>query len=406
MNDRVAARRRNQLIVGALLVLVAVLIDPLRGRPIDLGAARILMAIAGVFTLTLALAAGRPTLRRRVVGLLALSTIGYACLLALEGALALVAPPAATKLPLAGFQGRTIEDPVVGFRGAPGWVGRHDDGIVDVEYRQNSRGDRDDEEPLAGATKRVLLLGDSFTYGQALPIDETIQARIEALSNGAVDAYSLGVSGYSAIHSLRRFEQSDWWRGDDVVYLFFNNDVHTASRAWDYMRVQDGYAVARRKADGTPYTDEEAARQLRAALRADAAGFRAKLDAWLGLSRLRRMILAMLDRELRLTGMPTSAIDPAVADEAVRDVLEMRAHAESIGARFHVVVLPAPLEGGAREWSLATDGFITKLRAAGIEPALDLLHRVEPADYIAHDGHFSASGADKTAALVLELVSR
>ncbi len=309
-------------------------------------------------------------------------------------------------MPLAGFQGRTIEDPIVGFRSAPSWVGVHDDGIVYVEYHHNSRGDRDDEAPVAGATRRVLLPGDSFTYGQALPIEATIQARIEARSAGSVDAYSLGVSGFAAIHSLRRFEQSEWWRSDDVVYLFFNNDVHTASRQWDYMRVQDGYSVARRCPDGTPYTDEESARQLRAALAADPAGLRAKFDAWLGLARMRRMVVAMLDREIRLTGMPTSAIDPAVTDEAVRDALAMRAHAESIGARFHLVVLPAPMEGGVREWSLATGTFVTKARAAGLEPVENLLQQVEPADYVAHDGHFSASGADKAAQLVLELVNR
>jgi len=393
-------------VIGVLLVLAAVLVDPLRGRPIHLGAARTIVVLVGLFTIVLALAAGRPKLRRATVALLALSTIGYACLLALEGVLALVAPPAATKLALQGFQGRTMEDPVVGFRSTPSWVGTHDDGIVHVEYRHNSRGDRDDESPVAGATRRVLLLGDSFTYGQALPIEATIQARIEARSSGSVDAYSLGASGYAAIHSLRRFEQSDWWRGDDVVYLFFNNDVHTASREWDYMRVQDGYSVGRRRPDGTPFTDEEAARQLRAALEADPSGFRAKVDAWLGLARLRRMMVAMLDREIRLTGVPTSAIDPAVADEAVRDALAMRAHAESIGARFHLVVLPAPMEGGVREWSLATGTFVTKARAAGLEPAEDLLQQVEPADYVAHDGHFSASGADKTAQLVLRLVDR
>jgi hypothetical protein len=400
------AGRRTQLVVGALLVAAAVLVDPLRGRPIQLGSIRVLVVLVGSFTIVLALAAGRPKLRRSTVALLALSTIGYACLLALEGVLALVAPPTATKPPLAGFRGRTIEDPVVGFRSAPSWVGIHDDGIVNVEYRHNSRGDRDDETPVAGATRRVLLLGDSYTYGQALPIEDTIQARIESRAGGSVDAYSLGVSGYATVHARRRFEQSDWWRGDDVVYLFFNNDVHTPSHEWDYIRVQDGYAVARRHADGTPYSEEESARQLRAALDADPAGFRAKLDGWLGLTRLRRTVVALVDREVRLTGVPASAIDPAVIDEAVRDALAMRTHAESIGARFHLVVLPAPMEGAAREWSHATGSFVTAARAAGLAPIEDLLHEVEAADYVAHDGHFGPSGADKTAQLVLRVIDR
>ena len=93
-----------------------------------------------------------------------------------------------------------------------------------------------------------------------------------------------------------------------------------------------------------------------------------------------------------------------MVDEAVNDARAMRSRAEAIGAKFHLVVQPAPLEAGERTWSHGTGSFIAAARAAGLEPVEDLLHEVGPDDYVAHDGHFSAAGADKAAQLVLKIV--
>lgn len=338
-------------------MVAAVLIDPLRGRPILIGPVRVAVIIVGVLMVVLALAARRPRLRRATVAFIALGSVGYGSLLIVELVLAILSPPQATRMPLAGLRWRVMEDPQVGFRSTPGWSGVHDDGIVRAEYHHNSRGDRDDDEPVAGATRRILLLGDSFTYGQTLTREETIERRIEA--RAPFDAYNLGVSGYAAIHSLRRFEQSDWWRGDDVIYLFFNNDIHSGSREWDYVRVYDGYAVNRRNSDGTALTDEQLETQRLRSIGANPNTLTAKLSGWLALSRLRKTAVSLFDRELRLTGMPTSALDPIVVDEAVRDTLAMRAHAEELGAKFHLIVLPAPIEGGEQTWSQGTGSFIT-----------------------------------------------
>ncbi len=397
---------RIRIAIGALLIFAPIVIDPLRGRPWSLGALRIALVVIGVITVALALASRRPRLRRSLVAFIALTSIGYACLAFVELGLALVAPPKPTGRGIEGLPGRTIEDPQVGFRSTPEYQVVQDDGLVRVEYRHNARGDRDDDAPVAGATHRILLLGDSFTYGQNLARTETIEARLEALGEGAVDAYNLGVPGYAAIHSLRRFEQSDWWRGDDVVYLFFNNDIHTGSRAWDYVRVVDGYPVMRRKPDGTPYTDDEIRTQLQGALQVKPDGFTAKLSGWLALVRLRAMVSAVLDRELRLTGTPTAALDPTVADEAVRDALAMRARAESIGARFHLVVIPTPQEGAERAWSQGTGTFVARAKAAGLEPHEELLAEVGKDDYLVHDGHFSAAGADRAARLLARITGR
>lgn len=392
------------LAAGLVLALAAVAVDPLRDRPIDLGPAQLALLAAGGL-----LACSAPTLRHRrlrravAAALVALGAT-YGTLLGLELALGLVSPPRATRNALVDLRGMVVEDPVVGFRLAERWHGRHDDGVVAADYDTNARGDRDDDDPLPGAHRRVLLLGDSFTFGQALPRAHTIEAVIEAESHGAVDGYCLGVPGYSAVHARRRFEQSAWWHGEDVVYLFFNNDVHPASHALDYLRVVDGYAVPRRRPDGTAYDDAELRARLAVALGSDPASEWTWLAERSALARLWQLAAAAWDPELRRTGMPAAAFDPRVVDAVVEHVRAIEAHAARRGARFHVIVIPTMLEAAEGTWSRSTASFVDAARAAGLEPHVQLLERLDVDDYLAHDGHFARSGAREAALLVLDLV--
>jgi hypothetical protein len=400
------SRPLRWLVVGLVLVVAAVTGDPFLGRPMDLGAVQLGMLATGVLLAVLALGAHRPALRRATFAVTVLTAATYGTLVVLELTLALFGPPRATRDPLAALRGMVIEDPAVGFRLAPRWHGHYDDGIAQAEYETNARGDRDDEAPLAGASRSVLLLGDSFTFGQALPRAQTIEARIEARAGGSVDAYDLGVPGYSAVHALRRFEQSTWWRGQDVVYLFFNNDVHPGSHVLDYMRVIDGYAVPRRRPDGTAYAEDELRARLHGVLAADPERLAARIGARLGLQRLRRLVANIRDPELRRSGLPADAFDPGVVDEVVGHVRDMQALAAERGARLHVVVIPTPAEVADRAWSRSTAAFVAATRAAALDPVEVLLERLEVDDYLAHDGHFAAGGADEVAALVLELLER
>lgn len=393
------------MLAGLALIAAALVLDPLQGRPLGLGIIQLGMLAAGVLLVASSAVARRPRARRVLVraGVVAAST--YGTLLALELAAGLVGPPHATKNPLVALHGMMVGDAAVGFHLAPAWHGRYDDGVVATDYVVNARGDRDDDAPRPGASHRVLLLGDSFAFGQALPRAHTIEASLEAAS-ADIDAYNLGVPGYSAIHALRRLEQSDWWRGDDVVYLFFNNDVHPGSAALDYVRVIDGHPVPRLRPDGTPYDDAELRARLELALSPANEGLRGWLGDRLALQRLRAVVANARDAELRRTGLPAAAFDPHVVDQAVGHAVAMKARAAERGARFHVIVIPTAAEVAERSWSHATASFVAAADAAGLSCDVQLLERLSTADYLAHDGHFAQSGAQATAALLLERVGR
>jgi hypothetical protein len=396
------SRSRRPLLLGLALVVGALIADPLRGRPVELGAVQLVSIAVGGLIAVLALGGARPLVRRGLVA----AAATYGTLFVLELLLGLLEPPRITKNPLPALRGMTIEDPAVGYRLTPSWHGHYDDGVVEADYQTNARGDRDDEAPLATARRRVLLLGDSFTFGQGLPRSHTIEARIEAASAGDVDAYDLGVPGYSTVHVLRRFEQSAWWRGQDVVYLFFADDVHPGQHALDYMRVVDGYVVRRRRADGSEHSQAELDERLRHALAADPQGLASRLGARLGLERLRGRLASALDSELRRTSLPSDALDRGIVEQGVAHVQAMARLAAERGARFHVVIIPAKGELAERTFSQGTEAFIAAARAAGIDPDAGLLEVLELDDYFVHDGHFAAGGSEVVAARVLELLQR
>src|SRR6185369_16422529 len=136
---------------------------------------------------------------------------------------------------------------------SPGYNSRFDRGGVPVETRVNSYGYRG-HEPNPNPKSRVLLLGDSFTFGALLDQKETIDARMEEKETG-LEVDNLGVMGYDLpdqLYSLREWTLP----ANQVVYLFYYNDFGTPVE----QTIVDGYAVPRRRNDGTQLSDDEALR--------------------------------------------------------------------------------------------------------------------------------------------------
>src|SRR5262245_36014013 len=71
-------------------------------------------------------------------------------------------------------------DPYVGFKNRPNASGFFRNSEFTMEVRINSTGQRDREFPLAkpAGTYRVVVLGDSFTFGHGVAADETYVKRL------------------------------------------------------------------------------------------------------------------------------------------------------------------------------------------------------------------------------------
>ncbi|MEX2207632.1 MAG: SGNH/GDSL hydrolase family protein [Myxococcota bacterium] len=91
---------------------------------------------------------------------------------------------------------------------------------------------------------RVLVLGDSFTYGIGVADDETFSARLEAL-DPRYEVLNTGVNGYGTAQELLLLrDQGLALRPDVVVVVFFWNDVgNNYVRAFPRFQLSDGALV-------------------------------------------------------------------------------------------------------------------------------------------------------------------
>jgi lysophospholipase L1-like esterase len=127
-----------------------------------------------------------------------------------------------------------VQDPQLLWAPQPDFHGRECYHGVDLQI--NSAGFRDREYPWAKGpdTFRILCLGDSTTFGHALPLEETYHQLLEDSLNSADDLSGLryevingGVPGYSSSQCLAMYELRGRKLSPDIVIL----NVGTNDRA-------------------------------------------------------------------------------------------------------------------------------------------------------------------------------
>ncbi|HMB69488.1 MAG TPA: GDSL-type esterase/lipase family protein, partial [bacterium] len=115
----------------------------------------------------------------------------------------------------------------------PGAVGR----VFGTQVRINSAGFRDREYPLEKpeGTRRLLVLGDSITFGNSLRREERFSEILEERyreDGEPVEVLNLGVAGYDTVQEIAFLERSGLAFDPDVVlvaYCVNDMGIHTTS---------------------------------------------------------------------------------------------------------------------------------------------------------------------------------
>lgn len=98
-------------------------------------------------------------------------------------------------------------------------------------YRINADGFRGDEFDTASDVKRILFLGDSYTFGWGVDQHETLPRAVEAALaeppfNLEVDAWNLGVPGYNTVQEFHLLKEVMHRYSPDLVVLgYVMNDA-------------------------------------------------------------------------------------------------------------------------------------------------------------------------------------
>lgn len=147
-------------------------------------------------------------------------------------------------------------DPVTGFAHAPGAVGRYPTGISAVA---NSKGLRDHETTLEkpADTRRILVLGDSFTVGVNVEMEDAYPQVLERLLNegaaSTVEVINAAVGGTSPFQYAQYFDHygEDYSPDEVLVGFFVGNDTYDlAQSVEDLATAVNGQRVSRKAAAG------------------------------------------------------------------------------------------------------------------------------------------------------------
>lgn len=138
------------------------------------------------------------------------------------------------------------DDPAIGHQHIPNSQAH----LMGVDVDINSDGLRDEPISLADEEFRVLMLGDSLTFGWGVPQAETVAARLEqsleAQLSQSVDVINAGVGNYNTAMEVAWFFRDGLaFEPDAIVLNVFINDAETTPEyepvsVWDrllYSRV-------------------------------------------------------------------------------------------------------------------------------------------------------------------------
>jgi lysophospholipase L1-like esterase len=109
-------------------------------------------------------------------------------------------------------------------------VGEHPYNGTMVPFHTNSRGFRDREHPIQNApgTTRIVVLGDSYTWGYRVRDEEVYPEVLESLLEN-VEVINLGVTAYATEQELLYFKREGLQFHPDIVLLAFcQNDFDEA----------------------------------------------------------------------------------------------------------------------------------------------------------------------------------
>jgi len=230
--------------------------------------------------------------------------------------------------------GLFVTDPNLGYRVARNYQGEYVTKHFTVPLLTNSLGLRDREYgPPADGTFRVYFLGDSFVFGNRVPVEETVTKVLERqlrerLQPRPVEVVNGGLPGYSTIQELKFFDETvDRLRPNLVLLgICVGNDI------WDNLL----------------YATRNATEGGGGAWRAGGGGWRAQLtlllkrsDLYLLIRRTYNEIARGGEVEEKQAERPAEMVPPAL-ELTEKAVLGLAAGARRVGAEFAVFLITVP----------------------------------------------------------------
>lgn len=220
-----------------------------------------------------------------------------------------------------------------------------------VQYRINADGWRGEDLPRdkPSGTLRVVLLGDSRTFGYGVPIEQHFSELLEGYFR-SLEVVNLGVSGYGVGQELLMLREKGWSYAPDVVVAYvahFASERHMHAERFGKPKprfvLAEGELVLENvpvpaPPEGSELAEVGLAKRLHRWLRRHSAAYAFARD------RLVRVLAAQEGSD----GDASGPADPAVTALAARIVEQMASEAREHGAGFLLVTQVGELASAAR----------------------------------------------------------
>jgi hypothetical protein len=260
----------------------------------------------------------------------------------------------------------------------------------DIVYSFNGKGYRDDE-PIAGPTRPVVLLGDSVSFGLGVAQERIYPARLEA--QGVGEVVNLSMWAYDSCSEAQAFAEDGPSSPRYVVVQFFMNDLSVGS-----LRVRGAPTLRERLTIARNRLLYSSRIWLRAQQAAGGAGY-------LLLHDLRRRYLPLhlnadepRHKRAYLTEHPDDTNVPGFTC-----LLAIASRARELGAPVLIVNTPAEVQLYDRQYDAISDRLEGFCRSNGLDfvDTLPDLRGAPRRERLFLDGvHLSAEGHTRVAALV------
>ncbi len=315
-------------------------------------------------------------------------------------------------------------DPVLGWRPTPGVTARHHTTEFDVTYAIGTHGFRQREPPLLRSNRedgsprpRVLVLGDSFVFGQGVDESQRFTERVGAALD--LDVLSVGIPGSGTDQQVLLYEELHGESGPfampsagskpsvphfDVVVLGFlleaverNVSRRRAGRSKPRFVLDDAGVL---QLTGVPVADDYETLAERIEARETS-----RLERLKGTLRRNSALYGLLRERFRdaLRAAGDGIRDTRVEDELELDgwpvtralLARLREQVVAQGARCVVIVIPSAQDletatGAGDEAAARVLSACEDIGALGVD--LTSVFAAEPACYFPVDGHWTAKG--------------
>lgn len=241
-------------------------------------------------------------------------------------------------------------DEQVGWLPRPNVFGEHPYNGTMVPFHTNSHGLRGGEHSISkpSGVRRLIALGDSFTWGYRVRDDDVYPVRLEArLSGVGVEVINLGVTAFMTDQEVQYFKREGLQYDPDIVVLSFCvNDFYEADGKFlQYLsrRAESGVSAKSPRTDGVVQRIKQSS-VLYAWMR-DRINTNRGLVRMLATAGLREPLTGLASLDVSLLPMLNQLPEqfaPLIA-LAQSHVLELRDLLRARGIRLILVLIPSPL---------------------------------------------------------------